>query len=121
MGWGGLVGTIALAASAGATLWMHALIIIVAFIIVGFLAGVRTLDHRVFNATAAWVTGWLLWAVIDLVLVVVNAAGGPTEPEFAPGTDRVSLLIAAVSLLAAIVGGLTADRRYGGRRIRRRY
>jgi len=121
VGWGGLVGTIGLAASAAAPLWVRALAIIGAFLIGGFLAGVRTLDHRALNAAAAWVFGWLLWAAICLVLAIVAAFGGPTDPEFAPGSDGASLLIAAASLLAAAVGGLAADRRYSTRRLRRRY
>jgi len=115
VGWGGLVGTIGLAASA------RALAVIGAFLIGGFLAGVRTLDHRALNAAAAWVFGWLLWAAICLVLAIVAAFGGPSDPEFAPGSDGASLLIAAASLLAAAVGGLAADRRYSARRIRQRY
>jgi len=51
----------------------------------------------------------------------VAAFGGPSDPEFAPGSDGASLLIAAASLLAAAVGGLAADRRYSARRIRQRY
>jgi len=102
VGWGGLVGTIGLAASAAAPLWVRALAIIGAFLIGGFLAGVRTLDHRSLNG-------------------IVAAFGGPTDPEFAPGSDGASLLIAAASLLAAAVGGLAADRRYSARRIRQRY
>lgn len=121
VGWGGLVGTIGLAASAGAPLWARAVAIIVAFLIGGFLSGVRTLDHRPLNATAAWVFGWVLWGVICLILAIVAAFGGPGDPEFAPGTDGAALLIAAGSLLAALVGGLAADRRYSTRRIRRRY
>lgn len=112
VGWGGLVGTIGLAASAGAAVWLRAIIIIAVFLIGGFLVGVRTLDRRVANAVAAWVVGWLLWAVIVGILAIVNVAGGPSEPEFAPGTDGASLVIAAASLLAAIVGALAADRRY---------
>ena len=121
VGWGGLVGTIGLAASAGSSLWVRALAIIGAFLVGGFLSGVRTLDHRVLNAVAAWVAGWLLWAFICLVLAIVSASGGPGDPEFAPGTDGASLVIAAASLLAAVVGAMAADRRYSTRRLRRRY
>jgi hypothetical protein len=119
VGWGGLVGTIGLAASAGSSLWVRALAIIGAFLVGGFLSGVRTLDYRVLNAVAAWVAGWLLWAFICLVLAIVSASGGPDDPEFAPGTDGASLVIATASLLAAVVGAMAADRRYSTRR--RRY
>jgi hypothetical protein len=121
VGWGGLVGTIGLVASAGSPLWVRALVIPVAFLVGGFLSGVRTLDHRPLNATAAWVAGWLLWAFICLVLAVVSALGGPDDPEFAPGGDAASLGTAAASLLAAVVGALAADRRYSSKRLRRRY
>lgn len=121
VGWGGLVGVIGLAASAGAAVWVRALAIIIAFLIGGFLSGVRTLDHRALNAFMAWVAGWFMWMAIVLVLAIVNWFGGPSEPEFAPGTDGASLAIAAASLLAAVVGGLAADRRYSTRRVRRRY
>ncbi len=121
VGWGGLVGTVGLAASAGAPLWVRAVSIIGAFLVGGFLSGVRTLDRRALTAIGAWVFGWLLWGVICLVLAIVAAFGGPSDPEFAPGSDGASLLIAAASLLAAIVGGLAADRRYSTRRLRRRY
>ena len=119
VGWGGLVGTIGLAASAGSSLWVRALAIIGAFLVGGFLSGVRTLDYRVLNAVAAWVAGWLLWAFICLVLAIVSASGGPDDPEFAPGTDGASLVIATASLLAAVVGAMAADSRYSTRR--RRY
>lgn len=121
VGWGGLVGTVGLAASAGAPLWVRAVAIVVAFLIGGFLSGVRTLDRRALNATAAWVFGWALWGVICLILAIVAAFGGPSDPEFAPGSDGASLLIAAASLLAAVVGGMAANRRYSTRRLRRRY
>jgi hypothetical protein len=121
VGWGGLVGTIGLAASSGSALWVRAAAIVVAFVVGGFLSGVRTLDHRALNAMAAWVFGWLLWGVICLVLAIVAAFGGPGSPEFAPGTDGAALLIALGSLLAALVGGLAADRRYSTKRLRRRY
>jgi len=55
------------------------------------------------------------------VLAVIATFGGPTDPEYAPGSDGASLLIAAGSLLAAVVGGLAADRRYSTRSVRRRY
>ena len=45
VGWGGLVGTIGLAASSGSALWVRAAAIVVAFLVGGFLSGVRTLDH----------------------------------------------------------------------------
>ncbi len=121
VGWGGLVGTIGLAASSGSALWVRAAAIVVAFLVGGFLSGVRTLDHRALNATAAWVFGWLLWGAICLVLAIVAVFGGPGSPEFAPGTDGAALLIALGSLLAAVVGGLAADRRYSTKRLRRRY
>lgn len=119
--WGGLVGTIGLAASSGSALWVRAAAIVVAFLVGGFLSGVRTLDHRALNAAASWVFGWLLWGVICLALAIVAAFGGPGGPEFAPGTDGAALLIALGSLLAAVVGGLAADRRYSTKRLRRRY
>ena len=121
VGWGGLVGTIGLAASAGAPVWGRAVAIIGAFLLGGFLSGVRTLDGRAATAVAAWVFGWVLWGVICIILAIVAAAGGPSDPEFAPGSDGAALLIAAGSLLAAVVGGMAAERRYSTRRIRRRY
>jgi hypothetical protein len=121
VGWGGLMGTVGLAASAGGPVWVRALAIVVAFLLAGFLAGVRTLDYRAANAAVAWVVGWSLWMAIVLVLAAVNAFGGPAEPEFAPGTDGASLAIASASLVAAMVGGIIADRRYSTRRLRRRH
>ncbi len=121
VGWGALVGMVGLAASSGTDLWVRAIVIVVAFLIGGFLSGVRTLDRRLLTALAAWVVGWLLWAGVVSILWIVNLSGGPAEPEFAPGTDGPSLLIAAVSFVAAMVGGLAADRRYGSRSSRRRF
>ena len=121
VGWGGLVGTIGLAASAGAPVWVRAVAIIGAFLLGGFLSGVRTLDRRALTATAAWVFGWALWGIICIVLAIVATSGGPSDPEFAPGSDGAALLIAAGSLLAAVVGGLFAERRYSTRRLRSRY
>lgn len=121
VGWGGLVGTIGLAASSGSPVWVRAVAVIAAFAVGGFLSGVRTLDHRVANALAAWVFAWLLWGAICLVLWIVAVSGGPSDPEFAPGGDGAALLITGASLVAAVVGALTADRRYSTKRLRRRY
>lgn len=121
VGWGALVGLIGLAASSGAELWLRTIIIVVAFLIGGFLSGVRTLDRRPITAVAVWVTGWLMWAAIVLILWVANAFGGPAEPEFAPGSDGAAILIALGSLIAAVLGALIADRRYSGYSARRRF
>lgn len=120
-GWGALVGMVGLAATSGADLWLRTLVIIVAFLIGGFLSGVRTLDHRLATALAVWVVGWLMWAAIVVVLFIANWFGGPAEPEFAPGSDGAAILIALGSLVAALLGALAADRRYSGRTARRRY
>lgn len=121
VGWGGLVGTVGLAGSAGSPLWVRALAVVAAFLVGGFLSGVRTLDHRVSTAALVWLVGWLLWAAIVIVLAIIHLLGGPPEPEFAPGTDVAALVLAGASLLCALIGGLTADRRYSGnRRVRGR-
>ncbi len=121
VGWGGVVGTIGLAASAGSSVWVRVIAIVGAFLLGGFLSGVRTLDRRPLNATAAWAFGWLLWGIICLVLAIVAAFGATTDPEFAPGTGLAALFIAAGSLLAAVVGALAAERRYSTKSLRRRY
>lgn len=115
------MGTVGLAASAGSPLWVRALAVVAAFLVGGFLSGVRTLDHRVSTAALVWLVGWLLWAAIVIVLAIIHLFGGPPEPEFAPGTDVAALVLAGASLLFALIGGLTADRRYSGnRRVRGR-
>jgi hypothetical protein len=121
VGWGALVGMLGLAASSGAELWLRAVVIIGAFLIGGFLSGVRTLDRRLPTALAVWVVGWFMWGVIVIVLIVANWFGGPAEPEFAPGSDGAAILIALGSLVAALLGALAADRRYSGGTARRRY
>ena len=121
VGWGALAGMIGLAASSGAELWLRAIVIIAAFLLGGFLSGVRTLDHRLGTALAVWGAGWLMWAVIVIILLIANWFGGPAEPEFAPGSDGAAILIALGSLVAALLGALAADRRYSGRTARRRY
>ena len=57
------------------------------------LGAVRTLDHRVVTALLAWLTGWLMWAVIVIILWIASQFGGPAEPEFAPGSDGAALLM----------------------------
>lgn len=116
VGWGGLVGTIGLAASAGSPLWVRVLAVVAAFLAGGFLSGVRTLDRRVSTAALGWLVGWLLWAAIVVVLALVHLVRGPAEPEFAPGTDPQALVLAGASLVCALIGGLAAQRRYSGRR-----
>lgn len=116
VGWGGLVGTIGLAASAGSPLWVRVLAVVAAFLVGGFLSGVRTLDRRVTTAALGCLVGWLMWAAIVVVLALVHLVGGPVEPEFAPGTDPQALVLAGASLVSALIGGLAAQRRYSGRR-----
>ena len=120
MGWGGLVGLIGLAASSGAELWVRALAVLVAFLLGGFLSGVRTLDHRVATAAFAWLAGWVMWGAVVVILWIANQFGGPAEPEFAPGSNGAAILIALGSLIACVLGGLMADRRYSSRSARRR-
>ena len=121
VGWGALAGMVGLAATSGAELWLRTLVVIGAFLIGGFLSGVRTLDHRLTTALAVWVVAWLMWAAIVIVLFIANWFGGPAEPEFAPGSDGAAILIALGSLVAALIGALAADRRYSGRGSRRRF
>lgn len=121
VGWGGLVGMIGLAASSGAELWIRALAVLVAFLVGGFLSGVRTLDRRVPTAALAWVAGWVLWGAIVVILWIAHQFGGPVEPEFAPGSDGAAILIAAGSLITCVLGALIADRRYSSRSVRRRF
>ncbi len=111
---------LALAASSGADLWLRIVAILAGFLLAGFLAGVRTLDHRPSTGAAAWALGWLLWTAVVIVLWIVNAFGGPAEPEFVPGGDGQSIIIAVASLVVAVLGASIADRRYSGRASRRR-
>ena len=106
---------LALAASSGADLRLRIVVILAGFLLAGFLAGVRTLDRRPSTAVAAWALGWLLW--------IVNAFGGPAEPEFGPGGNGQSIIILVASLVVAVLGAFIADRRYSGRasRSRRRF
>ena len=120
VGWGGLVGMIGLAASSGADLWVRALAVLAAFLVGGFLSGVRTLDHRSVTAVMAWLAGWIMWGAIVIILWIANQFGGPSEPEFAPGSNGAAILIALGSLITCVLGGLLADRRYSSRSVRRR-
>ena len=110
---------LALAASSGADLRLRIVVILAGFLLAGFLAGVRTLDRRPSTAVAAWALG----AAVVIVLWIVNAFGGPAEPEFGPGGNGQSIIILVASLVVAVLGAFIADRRYSGRasRSRRRF
>lgn len=114
---------LALAASSGADLRLRIVVILAGFLLAGFLAGVRTLDRRPSTAVAAWALGWLLWTAVVIVLWIVNAFGGPAEPEFGPGGNGQSVITLVASLVVAVLGAFIADRRYSGRssRSRRRF
>lgn len=108
--WGGLVGAIGLLSGSGRELPARVLIVLVAFAVGGFLAGVRAIARRQAHALAAVVVAYGLGAAFVVVAAVADLLGGPNPPSFIPHGPRDSAVAAVAAVAAAFVGGAVANR-----------
>jgi hypothetical protein len=107
--WGGLVGAVGLMAGGPREIGQRLAIAIAAFLLAGFLAGVRAMNRRIRHAGYAWVVAQAIYAAFVLLAAVVDALGGPAHPDLVPGTGREWLLVNGVALGCALAGGAVAN------------
>ncbi len=117
VGWGGLLAGIGLLASAERAAGVRLVVIVVAFGLGGFLAGVRAEELRPLHAAVTAAAAYVFHAAFVVLGHLADAIGGPAAPRFMPGDNVDWGIAAAVGLVAAILGGLMASARLGsGRR-----
>ncbi len=117
VGWGGVMAGIGLLASAERNSGVRLVAVAAAFGLGGFLAGVRAEELRPLHAAAAAAAAYVFHAAFVVLGHLADAVGGPAAPRFMPGDNVDWGITAAVGLVAAILGGLTASARLSpGRR-----
>lgn len=102
--WGGLVASIGLMVGTGRDLPLRLTFVALAFLIGGFLAGVRASARRPAHALAAVAVAYLLHAGFVVAARAIDAIGGPGPPALV-GDGRGWALAAVVALAAAASGG----------------
>lgn len=108
-GWGGLAGAIGLLVGSPRDLAQRIVIVAVAFLLAGFLAGVRAIGARIAHAVAAWVAAIVVYLAFVAVTAVVDILGGPARAEPAPDGMGTSLVVLGVSFVAVLCGGSLAN------------
>lgn len=105
VGWGGLIAAIGLLFGAERGDLTRAVAVVVAFLIGGFLAGVRAEVLRPLHAAIAAAAAYAFHALFVIVGHLASVLGGPSSPGFVPGSTRTWLLTALLGLVAAVIGG----------------
>ena len=123
VGWGGLIAAIGLLAGAERGDLVRVVAIGAAFLLGGFLAGVRAEILRPLHAALAAVAANAFYAFFVVIGHLASVLGGPSSPSFIPGTTRAWLLTVLFGVVIAMVGGGVAmawlrpqrdDRRHRG-------
>lgn len=108
VGWGGLIAAIGLLIGAGRGDTTLLASVVVAFLVGGFLAGVRAAELRPVNAAFAAIAAYLFHGVFTLLAHVADVLGGPSAPGFLPGSNATWGFTALVGLVVAVAGGVVA-------------
>lgn len=108
VGWGGLIAAIGLLAGAERGDITRVVAVVVAFLVGGFLAGVRAEVLRPLHAALAAIAAYAFHAVFVVVGHLASVIGGASSPSFVPGSTRTWLLTALLGLVAALAGGAVA-------------
>lgn len=108
--WGGLVASVGLMVGVEADIAVRLVAIVVAFVVGGFLAGVRASDHRRLHGVVAAVLGYVIFVVFVAVAWVVSTWVGPDPPSLAPDGALVALVGVGAALVCAFFGAALADR-----------
>lgn len=109
VGWGGLIAAIALLAVAERSSLLRLAILVAAFTLGGFLAGVRAAELRPVHGMLAAIAAYAFHALFVVVATLVDLVGGPAPPAFVPGQTGSWFGSAAVAVAAATIGaGLAA-------------
>jgi hypothetical protein len=107
--WGGLVGCIGLMVGAGGDWPLRLTTAALAFLVGGFLAGVRASGRRPLHALAAVVIAYVLHAVFVAAARLIDLLGAPAAPDALPGGVGAWLFGAVWALLFALAGGALAS------------
>lgn len=108
VGWGGLIAAIGLLVGAERGDTTRVVAVVVAFLVGGFLAGVRAEVLRPLHAAIAAIAAYAFHAVFVVVGHLASVIGGASSPSFVPGPTRTWLLTALLGLVAALAGGVVA-------------
>lgn len=107
--WGGLVASVGLMVAAGNGWPLRLALTGMAFLVAGFLAGVRARGRRGLHAAAAAAVGHVLHAAYIALARLLDAIGGPSAPALTSGGAGSWLLAALWGLLLALVGAALAN------------
>lgn len=107
--WGGLVGSIGLMVGAQRDWPLRLTTAAAAFLVGGFLAGVRASDRRVVHALVAVVIAYLLHLTFVAAARVMDVLGGPPAPDAIPDGVGAWLVGALWAAVFAAVGGALAS------------
>lgn len=108
VGWGGLIAAIGLLVGAERGDLTRVVAVVVAFLIGGFLAGVRAEILRPLHAALAAIAAYAFHALFVVVGHLASVIGGSSSPSFVPGPTRTWLLTALLGFVLAIAGGVVA-------------
>lgn len=105
--WGGLAASIGLMAGTGRDWPLRLVAAVLAFLVGGFLAGVRASARRPAHALLAAGVAYLLHAAYVMAARIIEVFGGPGAPPLAGG-GALWALATLVALVAAGGGGALA-------------
>ena len=108
VGWGGLIAAIGLLVGAERGDVARTIAVAAAFLIGGFLAGIRAEVLRPLHAVVAALAAYGFHAVFVVFANLASVFGGPSAPGFVPGPARTWLVTALIGVAAAGVGGTMA-------------
>jgi len=108
-GWGGLAGGVGLMVGSPRDVVQRVLVVAVASLASGFLAGVRAIGRRMAHAMAAWVVAVALLVAFVVVTAAVAVVAGPDGVDPAPGGWRTTAAVLAMSLALTLAGGAVAN------------
>lgn len=106
--WGGLVGSIGLMVGAERGWPLRLSTAAVAFLLAGFLAGVRASNRRAAHALAAVVIAYVLHGAFVAAARLMDVLGGPPAPDAIPGGLAAWLAGVLWAGLFAAAGGALA-------------
>ncbi len=108
VGWGGLIAAIGLLVGAERGDVSRTVAVVAAFLVGGFLAGIRAEGLRPLHAVVAALAAYAFHALFVVLGNFASIVGGPSSPSFVPGSTRTWLLTALLGAVAAIAGGVMA-------------
>jgi len=108
VGWGGLVASIGLMVAGDRDLSVRLVTVAAAFVLGGFLAGVRATVARPLHGIVAGVAGHAIYVVFVGLASAIAVVADPEPPELLPGGAARTGAVALWALAFAVLGGLLA-------------